>query len=71
VSPLIFPRAADTLDRVNIFRDFRQHGGRVARPRADLEHFLAAFEAQRLGHHGDDIRLGDRLPSAMGSGASS
>ena len=49
------------LDRVDLARDLAEHGRRVAEPGADLEHRLVAFQAQRLDHQRDDVRLRNRL----------
>ena len=52
---------AETLDRVHIGGDFREHCGSVAGAGADLENLLASLQHQGFGHEGDDIGLGNRL----------
>jgi len=54
------------LDRVDARGDLGQDRGLIAGAGADLEHGLAALEAQRLRHEADDVRLRDRLPVADG-----
>ncbi len=58
------------LDGVDLARDAREDGRRVARPGADLEHAIVGAEPQRLRHQGHDEGLGDRLPASMGRGLS-
>ena len=57
-----FRQLPDALDRVDLGRDFGEHGGRVAGAGADFEHLFPAFEPQRLGHERDDVGLRDGLP---------
>ena len=63
-----FGQLTDAFDRVDVLRDLRQHRRGITGSGADFEHLLAAFERQRLGHHRDDIGLGDRLPFGDGQG---
>jgi len=41
-----------------------QHGGRIARPGADLQDPVAGLYLGRVDHQGDDVRLGDGLAFA-------
>jgi hypothetical protein len=59
----------DALDRDDVARDLRQHGGAVARAGPDLEHPLAAREQRCLGHERDDEGLRDGLPLADRQGS--
>src|SRR5215831_16579821 len=54
----------DALDRVDLARDFREHGCRVTGAGTDLKHAFAAFELQSLDHEGDDVGLGYGLAAA-------
>ena len=58
----LLSQGPDAFDRVDIGRDLGEHGRRIARPGADLEHSFPALEGERLGHKGDDIGLRDGLP---------
>ncbi len=56
-----FGELADALYRVDAARDTREDCRGVARAGADLEHLLAAFERQCIGHQRNDVGLRDRL----------
>ena len=49
------------LDRVDPGGQPRQHGGGVARARADLQHAILRLDPRRRDHQADDVGLGDRL----------
>ncbi len=51
----------DDLDRPDLAGDLGQDGRLVAGPGPDLEDLLPSPQAERLGHVGDDVGLGDRL----------
>ena len=57
----LFRELADALDGIDLAGNAREHGRRIARAGADLEHTLAALEPQRLDHEGDDVGLRDGL----------
>ena len=54
----------DDLDRIDLMRQFVQHGGLIAEPGADLQHLVAAREFQQVGHQPDDEGLRNRLAMA-------
>ena len=54
----------ETLDRGHVRGELVEHGGRVARARADVEHALGAVELEQRAHLRDDVRLRDRLALA-------
>ena len=54
----------DALDRVDLGRKLREHGGLVAGPRAHVEDTLVTAQCERLANPGDHVRLGDRLTPA-------
>ena len=52
------------LDAPHVRGDLREHGRVIARAGADVEHALAAAQAEERDHVGDQRRLADRLPGA-------
>ena len=60
-------------DAVNLRPHLRQDGRLIPAAGADVEHAHAGFDAQQLGHAGDDVRLADGLAAvergrAVGAG---
>jgi hypothetical protein len=53
-----------TLNGMHLARQVRQNCRLVARAGANLKDLLLAGKSKQLGHQGNDIRLGDGLPTA-------
>ena len=57
---------AMSLDRINLRRNAAEHGGRVARAGADLQHSIAGPDFGGFDHQRHDVRLRNCLPLGDG-----
>lgn len=60
----LFSQRLDDLDAVNLPAELGQHGRLIAGTGADIEGSALGLRLGQLGHQGNDVRLGNRLPMA-------
>ena len=65
-APGPFQQGFNDLHGVYVRRQVGEHGGLVARSRADLEDPGIGVQFQQFGHERDDVGLGDGLPKTDG-----